>query len=177
MVVKRLIHRKSNKEVYLQSGNQKTLVACLLLDVIFNRKSFMHQAKTAMCFRNGALLCAILILNIQGCSQSIESAVDTETKKFHFKEIATACINFHDANAKFPFPEPFSDTVHKDISWRVLASLYCDGEPTYMAFDVDEPWDSKNNLPLSKQMHTPFGFGSSGEKTSVCWIKANDKTF
>ena len=121
------------------------------------------------------LICTAFIVPSVGCSQSGESTVDLDTKKLYFKEISMGVVNFYDSNVKFPFAEPYAESVNAGLSWRVMVTPFCEGQPTFKAFNVDEPWDSETNKPLAKQMHPPFGFGNSGEKTSVCWIKASDK--
>jgi hypothetical protein len=69
------------------------------------------------------------------------------------KKILLGMHNYHDANGHLP-----TDTCDGDgkllLSWRVAVLPYIDDEDTelYKSFKLDEPWDSKNNLPLVEKL-------------------------
>jgi hypothetical protein len=66
----------------------------------------------------------------------------------NLKQIALALHNYVSANGKLP-----GDVLDKAgkplLSWRVLLLPYIEQQNLYMKFNLDEPWDSKNNRPLA----------------------------
>jgi hypothetical protein len=77
------------------------------------------------------------------------------TSKNNFSHIMLAVHNYHDTNGKLP-----CDVLDKDgkplLSWRVKLLPFIEQQALYMKFKLDEPWDSKNNLPLLEMMPKTF---------------------
>jgi hypothetical protein len=111
----------------------------------------------------------------QTVAAKFKKAADLAMKKNRFRLIALGIFTFNDSNKRCPFPEPYREGIHSDVSWRVLVLPFCEERAVYGKFKVDQPWNSEQNLPLSKRMPTFFGMGETGEKTCVCWIKATEK--
>ncbi len=68
----------------------------------------------------------------------------------NLKQIALAMHSYHDAMGTLP-PAAITDKAGKPLlSWRVAVLPYLEQQALYNKFRLDEPWDSKTNLPLSK---------------------------
>ena len=104
-----------------------------------------------------------------------KEAASRANKMNQFRQIAIGLHNAHDAYKRFPFAEPASSGLSKDLSWRVIVLPFTENSNLYDKFNTREAWNSEHNLPLVKQMPNTFGFGEKGDQTSVCWIKATDK--
>ena len=81
--------------------------------------------------------------------QKVRSAASRTQSANNLKQIGLAIHNYHDVHNKFP--EDIKDADGKPLlSWRVAILPYIEQEALYKQFKLDEPWDSKHNLPLSK---------------------------
>jgi Protein of unknown function (DUF1559) len=69
----------------------------------------------------------------------------------NLKQLGIAVHEYHTTYRKLP-----GDIVGKDgkplLSWRVLLLPYVEELALYKQFRLDEPWDSKHNLPLLEKM-------------------------
>jgi hypothetical protein len=69
----------------------------------------------------------------------------------NLKQIVLALHSFHDVNGKLT--TDILDVAGKPLlSWRVQLLPYLEQDALYKQFKLDEPWDSKNNLPLLEKM-------------------------
>jgi hypothetical protein len=74
----------------------------------------------------------------------------------HLKQLALAAHNYAATyNNRLP-----ADILGKDgkqlLSWRVLLLPYIEENQLFKQFKLDEPWDSKHNLPLMEKMPKIF---------------------
>src|SRR5262245_29269927 len=78
-------------------------------------------------------------------------ARNRQTSSNNLKQLALAVHSYHDVHGKMP-----ADVMGKDgkpiLSWRVLLLPYMEEDRLYKEFKLDEPWDSKHNLPLLERM-------------------------
>ena len=78
-----------------------------------------------------------------------ESAARAQTSN-NLKQIALAMHSYHDANGTLPPAAIVNKKGKPLLSWRVAVLPYLEQNALYKQFKLDEPWDSENNLPLSK---------------------------
>lgn len=70
----------------------------------------------------------------------------------NLKQIALAMHNYHDANGAFP-PAYTVDENGKPLhSWRVLILPYLEEQLLYEEFNLEEPWDSPQNMAAAAQL-------------------------
>lgn len=90
---------------------------------------------------------AVILPAVQASRESARRAVS----KLNMKHIALAMFIYHDIYGKLP-----ADIMSADgkplLSWRVAILPYIEERALYEQFKLDEPWDSKHNLPLLEQM-------------------------
>jgi prepilin-type processing-associated H-X9-DG protein len=70
----------------------------------------------------------------------------------NLKVIGLAMHNYHDTYGSFPPPAIYSKEGEPLLSWRVLLLPFLEQEELYSQFQLDEPWDSANNLSLLAKM-------------------------
>jgi hypothetical protein len=76
-------------------------------------------------------------------------AANRTTSSNNLKLIMLAVHSYHDAYRELP--ADVLDKAGKPIlSWRVKLLPFLEQNNLYMKFKLDEPWDSKNNRPLSE---------------------------
>jgi hypothetical protein len=71
------------------------------------------------------------------------------------KQIAMAFHNYHDTFHQFPGPAVPAANGRpgpRNLSWRVTILPYLEESPLYQQFNLDEPWDSPDNIKLLKRM-------------------------
>ena len=84
----------------------------------------------------------------------------------NLKQIGLAMHNYADAN-NGQFPGNICDKDGKPLlSWRVAILPYIEQQQLYSKFHLDEPWDSPNNLPLSKYVVKVYTCPSSTDDPS-----------
>lgn len=69
----------------------------------------------------------------------------------NMRQLLLAMHNYHDAYRSFP-TNIFDDDGKPLLSWRVQILPFIEQIELYEKFNLDEPWDSENNLPLVEQM-------------------------
>jgi hypothetical protein len=73
----------------------------------------------------------------------------------NLKQIGLAIHNYDEAHGHLP-----NNTYAPDgtplLSWRVHILPYMEYEVLYKKFKLDEPWDGPNNLPLIREIPTPY---------------------
>lgn len=74
----------------------------------------------------------------------------------NLKHIGLAMHNWHDAYKTFPAQANFDAAGRPLLSWRVHVLPFLEGVELYNQFHLDEPWDSKHNSKLIKQMPKVF---------------------
>jgi hypothetical protein len=68
----------------------------------------------------------------------------------NLKQIGLALHNYHDTYGVLPASAIVDKKGKPLLSWRVAILPYIEQDNLYKKFKLDEPWDSENNLPLSK---------------------------
>lgn len=86
----------------------------------------------------------------------------------NLKQIGLALHNYHDTYGVLPAAAIVDKKGKPLLSWRVAILPYIDQNNLYSKFKLDEPWDSENNLPLSKTVVRtyvlPYGDPKKGEE-------------
>lgn len=88
--------------------------------------------------------------------QSAREAARRMTASNNLKQIALAIHNYHSAFKKLPDPVSTDDNGKPLLSWRVAILPFIEEQALYEKFNLDEPWDSPNNLALLDQMPEVF---------------------
>ena len=87
--------------------------------------------------------------------QKVRSAAARMQSSNNLKQIGLAIHNYEAAYGHFP-----QDIVDKNgkplLSWRVAILPFIEQQNLYNLFKLDEPWDSKNNKPLSQAIVKVF---------------------
>ncbi|MEO0530248.1 MAG: DUF1559 domain-containing protein, partial [Planctomycetota bacterium] len=80
------------------------------------------------------------------------------TEEGSLKTLALAALNYHDVHASFPIRGSrwFDEDGLPYLSWRVHLLPFLGYDNLYARFNLDEPWDSPNNLPLLAEMPDLF---------------------
>jgi len=68
----------------------------------------------------------------------------------NMKQIGLALHNYHDTHGVLPAAAIVDKKGKPLLSWRVSILPFIEQDNLYRKFKLDEPWDSENNLPLSK---------------------------
>jgi hypothetical protein len=73
-------------------------------------------------------------------------------------EMWMAMRDYHDENGHFPGAAIRDRNGKPLLSWRVALLPYLEGPNLYKQFNLNEPWDSPNNLRLLPQMPETYAF-------------------
>jgi hypothetical protein len=85
-----------------------------------------------------------------------KEAEHRDTSANNLKQLALAAINCADSNCG-SFPRDITDNDGKVLlSWRVHLLPFVEETALYKQFNLDEPWDSINNLKLLEKMPKVF---------------------
>lgn len=84
--------------------------------------------------------------------QSARNAARRMTSSNNLKMIGLALHNYHSAYRKLPNSAITDPDGKPLLSWRVAILPFIEEQELYQKFHLDEPWDSENNLPLSKKL-------------------------
>lgn len=90
-----------------------------------------------------------------------EAAAVRDAELRDLKNIALAFLNYESAKNRFP---P-SDKKEGGLSWRVHLLPYLGAGQLFARFKLDEPWDSRQNIELLKEM--PKIYGKQGTTTRI----------
>ena len=122
------------------------------------------------------ILIALLLPAVQGAR---ESARRMQCRN-NLKQIAIALHNYHDVYGTFP-PAYIPDTTGKPMhSWRVLILPFIDQMPMHDAYDFSQPWDSLENLAVTRNTPPVFRCPSapgSPDTTHYVVITGRDTCF
>ncbi len=103
------------------------------------------------------VIVALLLPAVQAAREAARRIQSTN----NMKQIALSMLNYEQANKTFP-PAYKADKNGKPLlSWRVLILPFIDPE-LYKQFNLDEPWDSDHNKPLSAKMPACYRSPNSG---------------
>jgi len=96
----------------------------------------------------GGILAALMLPAVQAAREAARRVSCIN----NMKQIGLALHNYHDQYKCFP-PAYVTDEDGKPLySWRVLLLPYLEGDWLYQQINLDEPWDSPNNLALADLM-------------------------
>ena len=84
-----------------------------------------------------------------------EAARRTQTLN-NLRQLALAAHNFESVNQRFPAAFSVDEDGTPLLSWRVHLLPYIEQQELYEQFNLDEPWDSPNNIKLLDQMPDLF---------------------
>src|SRR5262245_25717314 len=79
-------------------------------------------------------------------------AVERLHASAYMSHVALAVHTYQDAAGSLPPPAVYSKDGKPLLSWRVMILPYLEQLPLYNKFNLDEPWDSPNNLRLLAEM-------------------------
>jgi RNA polymerase sigma factor (sigma-70 family) len=88
----------------------------------------------------------------------------------NLKQFALAVHNYHDTHNNLPNNICSQDGTPL-LSWRVRLLPYLDQGELYKQFKLDEPWNSKHNLPLLHKMPEVFRIGIEPKECSDTWYQ------
>ena len=74
----------------------------------------------------------------------------------NLRDLALAALNFESANQRLPAHAIYSADDQPLLSWRVTILPFIGHQDLYERFNLDEAWDSPNNLPLIDLMPREF---------------------
>lgn len=84
-------------------------------------------------------------------------------RKNSLKQIALALHNYHDAYKKFPPSVLTAADGKTKYSWRVAILPFLDHQVLYQQYKMDEPWNSKANLAVMRQMPEVYRHSKDGD--------------
>jgi prepilin-type processing-associated H-X9-DG protein len=82
----------------------------------------------------------------------VQAAANRMRSSNNLKQIGLALHNYHDTVGHFPPAAILDENGKPLLSWRVAILPYIEQQNIVGAFKLDEPWDSKHNKELLKQM-------------------------
>lgn len=88
--------------------------------------------------------------------QSARVAAGRMQTSNNLKQLALAMFNFESAYRAFPATAGVDDEGKPMLSWRVAVLPFLEEQQLYERFNLDEPWDSENNLALLEEMPDVF---------------------
>ena len=89
------------------------------------------------------------------------------------RQIGFALEDYHAVHGRYP-PVNVADETGKPLySWRVLILPFLEQDNLYESFNLDEPWDSPTNKPLSEITVEDFRCPSAKSKGNItCYVVA-----
>jgi hypothetical protein len=88
--------------------------------------------------------------------QQARAAARRTQSQNNLRNLALACLNFHDVMGRFPAAYSQSEDKEPLLSWRVHILPFIEQQNLYEQFHMDEPWDSPHNLALLEQMPATY---------------------
>lgn len=96
----------------------------------------------------GGVLLALLLPAVQAARQAARRMASSNNEK----NIMLALHNYHDTHGEFP-PAVIKDKDGKPMhSWRVLILPYIEQQGLYSQYDMNQPWDSPQNMQVANSM-------------------------
>lgn len=91
-------------------------------------------------------------------NMEIPAFKDRSREDSYMRNLALATLNYLDVRGRFPIADRdyLDDEGNPFLSWRVHILPFLNHENLYDRFNLDEPWDSENNLPLLAEMPDIF---------------------
>lgn len=124
-----------------------------------------------------AVCCGIGVYNgvsaIGPAMTSAQGAAKRVQCSNNLKQIALAMHNYHDVNGSLPPAYTVDETGRPMHSWRVLLLPYLEEQALFDEFNLEEPWDSPQNLAAASRMPDVYGCPSDengGSMTSYVVI-------
>ncbi|QEG23054.1 DUF1559 family PulG-like putative transporter [Mariniblastus fucicola] len=93
---------------------------------------------------------------VLGSTISIQEVAPPNLSELQLSEIVQAVVAHENANQRLPGLANFDSDGNPLLSWRVHMLPHMGLENLYDQFNLDEPWNSANNLPLADQMPDVF---------------------
>ncbi len=101
--------------------------------------------------------------------------------EYNLSKIGIGLHNYHDVYRKLPAHAIYSSEGAPLLSWRVAILPFIGHEALFERFNLNEPWDSPNNialLPLMPHIFAhPASTGAGGQMTSYLTISGDGTTF
>ena len=92
-----------------------------------------------------------MALLLPAVARAREAARDAQSKN-NLRQIGLAMHIFHDTHGALPAPANYDADGKALLSWRVHVLPFIEQNELYKKFKLDEPWDSKHNKELIKEM-------------------------
>lgn len=100
-------------------------------------------------------ICVLLIVIVPSFRAARQASLRMSCSD-NLKLIATACLNYRDANRVFPCAITYDDDGKAMHSWRVLVLPYLESTGIYSAYDLTQPWNGPNNRLLGDGIPDTF---------------------
>lgn len=94
----------------------------------------------------------VLVALLLPAVQAAREAARRMSSGNNLKQIGLAMHNYHDVHKHFPPATTFDEDGEPLLSWRVHLLPYLEEQALYKEFNLDEPWDSENNIKLLDRM-------------------------
>ena len=106
----------------------------------------------------GCLWTFLMIALLLPAVQQVRMAARRTMAMNHVRQICLASLNYESAYRKFPsnFSQENPD-AGENLSWRVHILPFIEEGALYEQFNLDEPWDSPNNIKLLPLMPAMYG--------------------
>ncbi len=88
--------------------------------------------------------------------QQVRQAARRTTSMNNLRQIGLAAHNYESAFRKLPLQANYDKNGKPLLSWRVHLLPFMEESVLYEQFNLDEPWDSENNIKLLDQMPACF---------------------
>lgn len=108
------------------------------------------------------LLCAGGGFGVYYGVTKVRDAADRMNSTNNLRQVAIACQKYHDVHNGFP-TDSYGPDSKPLLSWRVHILPYLGEDLLYRQFNLNEPWDSPNNIRLLNQM--PLAYATPEERT------------
>ncbi len=94
----------------------------------------------------------VLIGMLLPAVQQVREAARRTSSMNILRQLALASLNYQSALRHLPMNANYDENGKPLLSWRVLLLPYLEQQALYEQFNLDEPWDSPNNIKLLDQM-------------------------
>ena len=101
---------------------------------------------------------------------------DPEAIEVNLRDLALGALNFESAQQRLPAHAIYSDDGQPLLSWRVAILPFIGQQDLYDQFNLDEAWDSPNNLPLLDLMPRVFSTAGTPDGFTTVLAATGDGT-